>query len=173
MKTFYQKFKLQISLIQPTNNSHAYIAAQTTIETLHRLRNESEKQRESSDVRMKKWEKGDCKWSADCESECNVCGIISLIEFSKAIVLVVTLLSASASARTPNAVKLLIYENIIKCVGKCWMRCECKYLDLYHLKLCVCIYDLREVSSGSGLVFLSPFFHSNAAAAAAEVLQLY
>lgn len=95
-------------------------------------------------------------------SECNVCGIISLIEFSKAIVLVVTVLGALAYTHTYtliDAVKLLIYENIIKCVGKCWMRCECKYLDLYHLKLCVCIYDLREVSSGSGLIFLFASFH--------------
>lgn len=157
-KHFTKNFKLQISLIHPTNNSQAFIATQKSIETFHRLRNEMQR---DSDGKMEKWE-SDCKWSTDCESECNVCEIISLIEFSKAIVLVVTLLSAYAHI---DAVKLFIYENIIKCVGKCWMRCECKYLGFVSLK------TLRMYlwSSGSELkigthlsiLFFSPFEHSS------------
>ena len=153
MKTFYQKFKLQISLIQPTNNSHAYIATQTTIETFHRLQ-KREMQRDS-DGKMKKWER-DCKWSTDCESECNVCGIISLIEFSKAIVLVVILLGARV--RTHRCRKTSYIWKYNKMCGKMldamWMQIS-GFVSLKTLRMYLWSSG-SELRIGTHLSF--PFF---------------
>lgn len=104
MKTFCENSNCKISLIPPTNNSHAYNQTSFSHCTEHnRARGLSVRSRSYSGCR--------CTFRMRCKTKhkktgnkrkrnlpnwrpapkCNVCWIISLIEFPKAIVLVVTL----------------------------------------------------------------------------------
>lgn len=73
--------------------------------------------------------------------------IISLIEFSKAIVLLVVY---DSLRKLPTSLHTLIW---IPCMCVFWTRCECKYIwDVYHLKVFRCLPPTRSFS-----FYLFPF----------------
>ena len=147
--------KIQIAnFTNSTDKQFARIHCHTNIHWNFSPSPKREMQRDS-DGKMKKWER-DCKWSTDCESECNVCGIISLIEFSKAIVLVVILLGARV--RTHRCRKTSYIWKYNKMCGKMldamWMQIS-GFVSLKTLRMYLWSSG-SELRIGTHLSF--PFF---------------